>query len=146
MPKGIVLRLDQESEGVREVMRITFRLLKEMYQLCRENNIQFVVAVIPTKETVFSEYLEHDAKQPLREVIDRLIDHERNARKKVVAFLDESGIGYVDTLPALKRSAEHELYARTAVDMHPNRNGYKIIAEAISSALDSEISAKPAVR
>jgi hypothetical protein len=141
LPKGILLRLDQEREGVREGMRITFKLLKEMDQLCRQNNIQFVVAVIPTKETVFSEYLE-GKKMPLSEVIDRLIANERKAREKVFKFLGESDIRHVDTLPALKRSIEHELYARTAVDIHPSNNGYKVIAEAISSALEPKLVTK----
>jgi hypothetical protein len=137
LPKGILQRLDQEKEGVREGMRITFRLLKEMDQLCREQNVQFIVAIIPTKETVFSNYLEHDSKQPLRDVIDRLIANERTAREKLFNFLRESDIRYVDTLPALQGSVENELYARTAVDIHPNHNGYKVIAEAISSALQT---------
>ena len=42
---------------------------------------------------------------------------------------------YVDTLPALRRSVEHELYARTAADMHPNRNGYRVIAEDLFEAM-----------
>jgi hypothetical protein len=141
LPKGILMRLDQDREGVREGMRITFKLLKEMDQLCRQNNVQFVVAVIPTKETVFSEYLE-GKKMPLSEVIDRLIANERIAREKVFKFLGESDIRHVDTLPALKRSIEHELYARTAVDIHPSNNGYKVIAEAISSALEPKVVAK----
>lgn len=138
LPKGILGRLDQEKEGVREGMRITFKLLKEMDQLCREKNIQFLVAIIPTKEMVFSEFLEHDSKQPLRDVIDRLIANERKAREKLFSFLRESNIRHVDTLPALQHSVENELYARTAVDMHPNHNGYKVIAEAISSALEAK--------
>jgi hypothetical protein len=138
LPKGILLRLDQDREGVREGMRITFKLLKEMDQLCRQNNVQFLVAVIPTKETVFSEYLERDATQPLREVINRLIANERKARDKLFKFLNESNIRHVDTLPALKNSMGKELYARTAVDIHPSRNGYKVIAEAISSAFTAD--------
>jgi hypothetical protein len=136
LPKGILLRLDQEREAVREGVRITLRLLKEMDQLCRKSGVQFLVAVIPTKEMVFSEYLEHDRQQPLHDVIVRLIANERIAREKLFKFLAEADVQYVDTLPALKLSVEHELYARTAVDIHPNRNGYRVIAEAISSALD----------
>jgi hypothetical protein len=135
LPTGILGRIDQEKEGVREGMRITFKLLREMSQLSRQQNVQFVVAVIPTKEMVFSEFLEHDTKQPLNGVIDRLIANERVAREKVFKFLTDAEIQHVDTLPALKRSVEHELYARTAVDIHPNRNGYKVIAESISAGL-----------
>ena len=44
LPTGIVRRLDQESENVREGMRITFKLLAEMNEISRQNNAQFVVA------------------------------------------------------------------------------------------------------
>ena len=38
-------------------------------------------------------------------------------------------ISYIDTLPALRNSLSQELYARTAADIHPNRNGYRLIGE-----------------
>jgi hypothetical protein len=138
LPRGILGRIDQDKEGVREGMRITFRLLKEMDELCRQNNIQFLVAIIPTKETVFSEYLEHDSRQPLRDIIDQLIANERKAREKVFKFFQASGVRYVDTLPALKSAIERELYARTAVDIHPSGNGYKVIAEAVAAGLGGD--------
>jgi lysophospholipase L1-like esterase len=134
-------RLDQTSPGVREGMRVTFKLLNEMNSECRLNNIEFVVAVIPTKETVFADYLEHNRALPLSAVLDKVIANERIARQKLFEFFDASGIHYVDTLPALRRSVQHELYARTAQDIHPNKNGYKVIAEAIAADLQNRSSA-----
>ena len=135
LPKGILRNLDQDSEGIREGMRITFKLLADMNDISRQNHLQFIVAVIPTKEMVFADYLEHNSNIPLSGVIDKLLANERLAREKTFKFLIDSKIAYVDTLPALKRSREHELYARTAADMHPNRNGYRVIAEAVFDAL-----------
>lgn len=135
IPKGILRRLDQDSESVREGMRITFKLLAEMNEISHQNNAQFVVAVIPTKEMVFAEYLQHNSKLPLSDVLDRLLENERLAREKTFEFLRHSQIFYVDTLPALRRSLSQELYARTAADMHPNRNGYRVIGEAVFEAL-----------
>src|SRR5207247_6094989 len=77
LPTGILRRLDQDSESVREGMRITFKLLKEMNEICRQNNIQFVVAVIPTKEAVFSDYFENTPKLPLSDLIKILLATER---------------------------------------------------------------------
>lgn len=135
LPTGILRRLDQESESVREGMRITFKLLAEMNEISRQNNAQFVVAVIPTKEMVFAEYLEHNSQLPLSDVVDKVISNERSAREKTFEFLKHSQIAYVDTLPALRRSLSQELYARTASDIHPNRNGYRIIGEAVFEGL-----------
>ena len=134
-PKGVLFGLNQDDPKVREGMRITFELLKQTNELCRQNNVKFLVAVIPTKETVFSEYLEHNSKLPLSETVDKLISNERAARAEMFSFMDQNGIAYVDVLPALKKSVGEKLYARTAADMHPGRNGYRIIGEAISANL-----------
>jgi lysophospholipase L1-like esterase len=123
------------NEFIREGMRITLKLLAEMNEVCRRENIRFVVAVIPTKETVFAEHLEHNANLPLSTVLDKLIAGEREARATMFAFFATSGIEYVDLLPPLRRSIDQQLYARSASDMHPNRNGYRVIGEAIYQAL-----------
>jgi len=135
LPSNILRRLDQESESVLEGMRITFKLLAQMNEISRQHGAQFVVAVIPTKEMVFAEYLEHNSNLPLSKVIDRLLSNERLARSKTFEFLKRSQILYIDTLPALRASLSKELYARSPTDMHPNRNGYRVIGEAVFEKL-----------
>lgn len=129
-PRNVQRILDQEDARIREGMRITFGLLSEMNTLSRDAGAQFIVVVIPTKEMVFAEYLEHQPQLPLHDVLDSLLANERIARAETFAFLRTAGIPYVDTLPALRAAAGGELYARTSTDMHPNRNGYRVIAEA----------------
>jgi len=135
LPKSILRNLDQENRFILEGMRITFQLLADMNDASRRNDIRFIVAVIPTKEMVFAEYLEHDASLPLRQTIDSLIANERQAREKLFKFLTDFNIESVDVLPALRRSIDGQLYVKSATDMHPNRNGYRIIGEAIFEAL-----------
>jgi hypothetical protein len=130
-PIGMLTRIDQGNPNVREGMRITFKLFQEMNETCRQNHVQFLVVVIPAKEMVFEDYLEHNTKLPLSDVLDRFVANERLAREKTFQALTDSNIAYVDALPALKASRQNELYARTAADMHPNKNGYRVIAEAI---------------
>ena len=135
LPQAILPRIDQRNENVREGMRITFKLLTEMSDLSKKNAIQFLVAVIPTKEMVFAKYLERNSRLPLGDVVDNLLANERLARERTIEFLTTSKIAYVDTLPALRHALSRELYARSATDMHPNRNGYKVIAETIWETL-----------
>jgi hypothetical protein len=135
LPKSILRNLDQENRFILEGMRITFQLLADMNDVSRRNDIRFLVAVIPTKEMVFAEYLEHNASLPLGQTIDSLIANERQAREKLFKFLADSNIESVDVLPALRRSIDGQLYVKSAADMHPNRNGYKVIGEAIFEAL-----------
>jgi hypothetical protein len=135
-PKGVLKGLDQDSQQVREGMRITFQLIKEMNDICCAKNIQFVVAIIPTKESVFAEYLEHNKQLKMHEEIDSLIQNELQARSKLFVFLKNANIQYVDLLEPMKRAIERQgIYASSAVDMHPNNNGYKVIAESLAAHL-----------
>ncbi len=103
-PGSMLSRLDQDNQDIREGMRITFELIREMNEICQQRHIRFVVVVIPIKEEVFSDYLEHNRKLPLSDVVDKLLPNDRVARKKTFEFLTESNIPYVDPLPALKDS------------------------------------------
>jgi len=131
-PTGMAERLDQNSGPVREGMRITFELLKKMDQTCKERGCRLLVAIIPTKETVFSEYLEKNSSVHLYEALQKVIVNERAARKVLIEFLDSAEIPYVDTLLALKQSVGRQLYAQTTRDMHPGKNGYRVIGETVA--------------
>jgi hypothetical protein len=137
-PKEFLRRGDQESPTVREGMRITLQLLNEMNEICRQNRVEFLVAVIPTKEMVFSEYFDMDPNLAQRDLLNRLVASERMAREKLFAFLSEAKIASADTLPALQRAAEHEIFTRLARDIHPNRDGYHLMAQAVFEAVEKQ--------
>jgi len=134
-PNALLKGLDQQDPHVREGMRITFKLIKETNEICKQNQIQFVIVIIPTKEMVFSEYLERNSKIPLDDVINKLIANERLAESETFSVLKENNIPYVYPLAAMKGSIGRGLYARTASDMHPNKNGYEVIGEAVAEYL-----------
>lgn len=137
VPSAVLRGLDQSQESVREGMRITIKLLAEMNEMARQRDIQFVVIVIPTKESVFSELLEKQPGLRHADLIHRLFENERIAREKVFDFFARSDIAYIDTLPALKREVLQQLYAKSAGDMHPGKNGYRVIGEAVSNQLQN---------
>ena len=134
-PIGIRDRLNQKSAAVQEGMRVTFELLARMNALCREHNAQLVVVVIPTKETVFAEYLRKDPNLHLRPVIDDLVENEKAATAKLTAFLASQSIPQIETLAALRRGVSNQLYTRSDRDMHPGRNGYKVIGDEVARFL-----------
>ena len=135
LPKGYLRRNDQHDPRIREGMRITLALFAEMNDICRRNHVEFLVTVIPTKEMVFTEYFASDPSLALRDVLHRLVANERIGRETVFRFFTESKIAYADALPALQRAAEHKIFTRLAGDMHPNRDGYRVIAEAAFEAV-----------
>ena len=136
LPQGVLRGLNQEEASVREGMRLTFTLLKQMSEICVNNHIQFLVAVIPTKETVYSRYLEHNSKLAMSDILDKLIANERVARYELFRMFNQEKISFVDLLPAMEKATEKErIYTYGVTDMHPNKNGYRVIAEAISQSL-----------
>lgn len=136
-PVGVFRGLKQDEKSVQEGMRVTFDLLEAMNQLCRSNQARLVVAVIPTKETVFAPQFTGRPPAELGVVPD-LISNEARARDALFAFLKEKQIPSVDVLPALREASTREkLYTPSAFDMHPGKNGYRVIAETIARALKS---------
>jgi lysophospholipase L1-like esterase len=91
--------------------------------------------IIPTKETVFADYLQADQHLHLKDSVDAVIANERAARAALGKWLDERDIPYVDTLPALRQAVSNELYYRGPADMHPSKNGYKVIGDVVSEFL-----------
>jgi lysophospholipase L1-like esterase len=71
----------------------------------------------------------------LYEAVQKVIVNERAARKVLIEFLDSAEIPYVDTLPALKQAVGRQLYAQTTRDMHPGKNGYRVIGETVAQYL-----------
>lgn len=134
-PSGIRDRLDPNRKEIREGMRITMKLLQEMNETCLKSGSRFVVVVIPTKEMVFADFLEHKPQIHLGEVVDELLSNERLARRDLFEYLHKHAIPYFDTLSALKHKAGDELYVRSHRDMHPGRNGYRVIAESVIADL-----------
>jgi len=134
-PIAIRDRLNQSNAAVREGMRITFELLTLMDKTCHVTGCQLVVVLIPTKETVFADYLLRNPEMHLGRVVAELVEHERRARTKLLEFLDAAKIPYVDTLPALRRRVTDQLYTRSDRDMHPGKNGYRVIGEAVAEFL-----------
>jgi hypothetical protein len=120
---------------VREGMRITFTLLTLMNQACQQQACRLAVVLIPTKEMVFADHLLRNPQVHLREVIASLVENEREATAKLHEFLDRADIPYVDTLPALRRNLGGHLYALSDHDMHPSKNGYRVIGEAVAALL-----------
>jgi len=139
LPKSVLKGLNQENRNIREGMRITLNILQEMNKLCNRHNIRFVVAIIPTKESSFSEYLENNPELPLSEYNRKVIINERNVRKIMLSHFRNSNVEYIDLLPVMKHSVNQEkLYSNSAVDMHPNKNGYRVMAEEIARYINKD--------
>jgi lysophospholipase L1-like esterase len=102
-----------------------------MNELSKKRNIDFLVLLIPTKESVFSEFIEHNSGMPSSDIIDKLISNERRVNQFVKGYFKDHGIEFIDVLDPLKNAAGSiQLYPNN-FGGHSNKNGYRIMAKSI---------------
>jgi hypothetical protein len=127
--------LDLEDPRVKEGLRISLDLFSQMNAYCLKHNIRFVLALIPTKESVYAKYLESDSALENAGAIRSWLANERRAHTIIKTYSEERKIAYVDLLPDLQRQAGRAPLYPGNYDGHPNKNGYRIIAETVARYL-----------
>jgi hypothetical protein len=130
-PTSKLRALNLTLPDVQEGLRITLDLINQMNILCTERNIDFLVLLIPTKESVYSDFIQYDSSLPKSQTINELLRNERLIDKTIRTFLENKDIPYVDVLGPLSDAARSiQLYPNN-FGGHTNRNGYEIIAKSI---------------
>jgi hypothetical protein len=126
--------LDLKDPRVKEGLLISLEIFVKMKAYCLEHPIQLLVAMIPTKESVYAGYLENDPAVE-NTAIKSLLTNERRVTAIVKAFFEDHGIPYVNLLPQLQEQVSRfQLYPGN-FDGHPNKNGYRVIAENVERYL-----------
>jgi lysophospholipase L1-like esterase len=126
--------LNLQDPRVKEGLRLTLELIGRMNDICSEKRVQFLVVLIPTKESVFADYIAGERNLKNSSVIDELIANEREINQRMRKYFAERNISYVDVLPDLRRAVpKHPYFANT--DGHPNADGYEVIANSVNRFL-----------
>lgn len=144
--KGEVLTRVDVSQGratleladarVAEGLRLTLDALEAMAAACRAQGARLLVALIPSKASVFRAAL---LRTPDAVNVERVTANERAAADVIRARLDAVGIAHVDLLPDLRAAAARPgLYPPTA-NQHPTREGYRAIAEGVARSLAAPV-------
>ena len=131
MPSARLQAFNLEDPIVEEGLRISLELFSKMNDISKEKNIDFLVLLIPTKETVFSEFIEHNGELPSSNVIDKVISNERQANRLVKSYFSERGIAFIDVQEVLRNAAHSEQLYPINFGEHFNKNGYRIVARTI---------------
>jgi lysophospholipase L1-like esterase len=118
---------DDEDPRVRLGFQATVSALRRIHERTRAAGVRLLVVLIPTKERVFWPRGRSDMR------LQRLVAHETGWHGALTSALDAHGIGYVEALPALA-AARRQPYFED-VDAHPNEEGHRLIAGAVSAAL-----------
>jgi hypothetical protein len=127
--------LDLRDSKVREGLRLTLELFGRMRDLCEEQRIGLLVVVIPTKERVFTEFLEKNSRLARSPLIDDLVRNERQVNRLMKTYFNEQRISYVDVLPELSGALPQRVPYPANQDGHPNAVGYEVIASAVDRFL-----------
>lgn len=121
-----------EMDGLeREVLDFTHQGILAMADLARERNADFAVAIIPLPPQVNAEEWKV-GKKIFGYAPDETIE-SRVYQERLIGFLDEHGIRYIDLLPLFQqRSTEgHRMFLD--FDGHFTRYGNVAVAEAVLS-------------
>jgi hypothetical protein len=136
-PKSRLVALDLTDPRIAEGLRLSLELIRRSWEFCRQNNVHFLLVVIPTKERVFSSL----AKELLRnETLRKLVDNETEVSARVRLYCSTHKISCLEVLDDLSAHATTGQIYPNNHDGHPNGNGYSIIAEAVKKKLEQELS------
>ena len=132
--------MDLRDVRVAEGFRVTMEALKEMGERCRAREIRFVVLWIPTKEATMYNWLVENYQRGVPEKFHQLYACESLLRHATFSYLSDQSIDVVDGLPRLQACYENDIMPyRFDRDGHPNRIGYRILAEAVCERLQVDL-------
>lgn len=135
-PPGRLKALDLDKPDVKEGLRLALGFFDRMNELAEKNGVKFLVAILPTKESVYGEFLEGNDALQYSDEIDRLLPNERRVSAEAESYFREHGIPYINLLGPLREAALHEQIYPNNYSGHFNGNGNRIIAESIKQYLD----------
>lgn len=123
--------IDMTDERIDAGLKITLEAVSRISARCKARHVEFVVAIIPTKEWVFDAVIETRHEYP---GMRRLMAGESTALERIAAFLNERGIEHVNVGHSLRDFVQsgRQPYPMT-IDGHPNAVGNEAIAQAIAA-------------
>jgi hypothetical protein len=138
-PQARLAALDLEDPRIAEALRITLAMLDRIAALAA-NRVDLAVTLVPTKELVFKERVTAQAPS-VPSAFTELVRAEEQIRDRIKAFLDQSGVRWIDPLPEMRRyldtlsaaSAADSLYP-DSWDGHPATPGHEAIARAVMAS------------
>lgn len=128
---------DTAHATVRAGYLIMEKVAQLMAKTANEVNIHLVLTVIPTKELVYANRVQHEGIKASAEYL-KLVELERvNIDRLARSFKLLPNVEYVDLVSALQKAASTNLQLYLpAADGHPMEAGNRVIATALAPAID----------
>jgi hypothetical protein len=137
-PASRLQALDLDKPDVREGLRLALGFFNSMNEFATKQGIGFLVVIIPTKESVFGDLIEGNHNLQDSEIIDRLLENERQVSMMAQSYFKEHHVSYLDLLVPLRSAVKNEQLYPNNYSGHFNNDGNRVIAESIKQYLDSK--------
>ncbi|MBI2653377.1 hypothetical protein HYX02_01060 [Candidatus Woesearchaeota archaeon] len=113
--------LDEDKEITNIGYEKTFLIINELSNYTKNQNVQLIIAIIPTREQVddgkFNEYFHgYNYAEILK------------PNRKLINYLNANNITYIDFLPYLKQKNKNNTFYYEH-DGHLNKEGHKLVAD-----------------
>jgi hypothetical protein len=123
-----------EDERIQEGWRISKLLYSEMAKIAKDNNIELVIILIPSKMTAYRTLAEE--KMLYNDRFNQIVTNETLIRLNMLAYCKELMITCVDVaLPLTEAIATGEIVYPSDRDEHPLPRGYEIYAQVAVDSL-----------
>ena len=99
-----------------------------------------MIVLMPTKVSVFVDYLAELGIRDQASAIDQLVVHETRVVDQVELWLDDREIPYVNVLDDLRAKVVSESIYGSSSDNHPVSLGYQVIADAVHRRMQERMS------
>jgi len=126
-PEYRLSALDLKDPRIYEGLNISLKAIQQTNDRMLKQNIRFVVLLIPTKELVFNNIVQH----PLQRYLT-LVENEQRLWDTAKTFFTKNNIEYMDALPILQEQLALGVNPyKLTYDGHPNKFGHKAIANLV---------------
>ncbi|MEQ8572003.1 MAG: hypothetical protein RMA76_44180 [Deltaproteobacteria bacterium] len=130
--------LDSEDARVEAGFFVMVHALERVIAMADGVGARTVIALIPTKETVFAQRMSELSEHPK---LTRLVEDEARYKARLVAALRNRRVTIVDTLAALAGSTRPPYFEDA--DGHPNMYGHGVLSSVIGPELRGPEAALP---
>jgi hypothetical protein len=131
-----LIALDLDDPRIAEGLRICLEAIRLMKQRSQTADIRFAVLLVPTKEMVFKNVV-YENPGAVPETYKELMRYEEMTRQKILRFLQDQQIDFIDPLPALQESLQtgNQPFP-ISLDGHLNAIGHHAIAAVVLSEIE----------
>ena len=121
---------DDDDPRIRVGYWLTQWAVGRINDLTEQRGIRSIFVLLPTKESVFASQVRSTGEHSY---FEKLTEEENLHRGRLIQFMEQMNISFVDVRPVLETSIPQPYFANA--DGHPNSVGHNVIAARLSNEI-----------